>query len=82
MPDSELVHQTQMELDGDNYQILVFCRRDGRFFAQTLFEDDDIIISDGLSLLDALGKHERLLPLAVVSRQLKRYPFKSRTKRL
>lgn len=80
MPNGELVHQTDVELDGDKYQIMVFCRTDGRYFAQTLFDDEDIIISDGHTLLDALGKHERLLPLAVVSRQLKKYPFK-RSKR-
>lgn len=81
MADDKLVHQTQVDLDGDSYQIKVYCRNDGRHFAQTLFDDDDIIVSDGRSLLDALARHERLLPLAVVSRQLKRYPFKSKPKR-
>lgn len=82
MSDDKLVHETQIELDGDEYQIKVYCRQDGRHFAQTLFNNEDIIISDGLSLHDALAKHEKLLPLAVVSRQLKRYPFKNRPKRV
>lgn len=81
MPDDKLVHQTQIELDGDEYQIKVYCRQDGRHFAQTRFDNEDIIISDGPSLDDALTKHEKLLPLAVVSRQLKKYPFKNRPKR-
>lgn len=81
MPDDKLVHQTQMQVDGDQYQIKVYCRHDGRHFAQTHFDNDDIIISDGPSLHDALARHEKLLPLAIVSRQLKRYPFKARSKR-
>lgn len=70
----ELVHQSEIELNGDNYQIKIYCREDGRHFAQTHFDDNDIIISDGLTLIEALHKHERLLPLAIVSRQYKRYP--------
>lgn len=81
MLDQELVHQTEIELDGDNYQIMVYCRKDGRHFAQTYFDDQDIIISDGMTLVEALGKHERLLPLAVSSRQFKKHPGKARSKR-
>jgi len=73
MSDEELVHQTHMELDGNNYQIMVYCRKDGRHFAKTYFNDKDIIINDGLTMFDALTKHEKLLPLAVTSRQLNKY---------
>lgn len=82
MSEDKLVHQTQIELDGDSYGIMVYCRNNGKFFAQTFFDDDDIIISDGPTMLEALTKHEKLLPLAVTSRQLKRYPFKARMKNL
>ncbi|WP_243370648.1 hypothetical protein [Geotalea sp. SG265] len=82
MSEVQLIHQTHMELDGAQYQIMVFCRKEGSYFAQTFFDDDDIIISDGPTMLEALKKHERLLPLAVVSRQLRRYPSKPRTTRV
>ncbi len=70
MNDERLVHKTDVELHGDHYQIMVYCREDGRHFAKTLFADDDVIINDGSSLEDALARHERLLPLAISSRKL------------
>ena len=73
MFDEELVHQTHMELDGTHYQIMVYCREDGRHFAKTHFNDKDIIINDGLTMFDALEKHKKILPLAITSRQLNKY---------
>ncbi len=70
MNEGTLVHKTDIELHGDRYQIMVYCREDGRHFAKTFFAADDIIINDGSSLEDALAKHERLLPLAISSRKL------------
>ncbi|HEX2768683.1 MAG TPA: hypothetical protein VHN12_05325 [Geobacteraceae bacterium] len=70
MPEETLVHEMDIELHGDRYQIMVFCRADGRHFAKTLFGEDDIIINDGPSLAEALAKHEKLLPLAISSRQV------------
>ncbi len=70
MNDDRLVHKTDIELHGDRYQIMVYCREDGRHFAKTLFADDDVIINDGSTLEDALAKHEKLLPLAISSRKL------------
>ena len=70
MTEEKLVHKSDMELHGNRYQIMVFCREDGRHFAKTRFGMDDIIINDGDSLEEALAKHERLLPLAVRSRQV------------
>jgi hypothetical protein len=67
-----LVHQADVELLGDHYTIAVFIREDGRFIATTRFTDEDIIINDGDSLEEALGRHERLLPLAVSSRKMLR----------
>ena len=65
-----LVHKTEVELNGDCYEILVFCRDDGRYFARTSFGENDIIIHDGLSLEDVLSKHENVLALAVTSRNV------------
>lgn len=70
MTDERLVHKSDIELHGNRYQIMVFCRDDGRHFAKTRFGVDDIIINDGNSLEEALAKHEKLLPLAVRSRQV------------
>ncbi len=78
MNDERLVHKTDIELHGDRYQIMVYCREDGRHFAKTLFADDDVIINDGSTLEDALAKHERLLPLAISSRKLLQ-EFRGRT---
>ncbi len=70
MPEETLVHESDLELLGDRYKIMVFCRSDGRHFAKTRFGKDDIIINDGPSLAEALAKHEKLLPLAIRSRQV------------
>jgi len=70
MSEEILVHKTDIVLHGDSYQILVFCRDDGRHFAKTHFSAGDIIINDGASLEEALAKHEKLLPLAVSSRKV------------
>jgi hypothetical protein len=70
MTEETLVYESHIELHGDRYQIKVFCRSNGRHFAKTLFAADDIIINDGPSLEEALANHERLLPLAVRSRQV------------
>jgi len=70
MPEETLVHKTDIVLHGDSYQIMVFCRADGRHFAKTLFSEGDIIINDGSSLEEALARHEKLLPLALSSRKV------------
>lgn len=69
MEELRLVHQTEIEMNGDRYTVKVFCRADGRHVATTRFEDDDII-NDGDSLEEALAKHESLLPLAISSRRM------------
>lgn len=70
MHDGILVHTANIEHLGDCYQVMVFCRNDGRHFAKTSFAKDDIIISDGISMEDTLAKHELLLPLAISSRKM------------
>ncbi len=80
MADEILVHKAKMVLHGDTYEIMVFCREDGRHFAKTLFAHDDIIINDGATLEEALAKHERLLPLAISSRKVL-HAFKGNPKR-
>lgn len=70
MTGETLVHKAEIELHGDRFEILVYCRGDGRHVAKTRFGENDIIINDGQSLEEALAKHERVLPLAVTCRQL------------
>ncbi len=70
MSDEILVLKTDIELHGSRYQIMVYCREDGRHFAKTQFSDGDIIINDGVSLEEALDKHEKLLPLAISTRKV------------
>lgn len=70
MNDEVLVHSAEISLDGSRFEIHVYCRIDGRYFAKTHFGENDIIINDGHSLEEALTKHEKILPLAVTSRHL------------
>lgn len=72
----QLVHQLRCDFDGKEYLIEVFARPDGSHFARTVFSSQDVIISDGFSLDEALFKHQELLPLAIHSRQMS---FPSRT---
>ncbi|OGU07765.1 MAG: hypothetical protein A2075_19235 [Geobacteraceae bacterium GWC2_58_44] len=65
-----LLHSSEFELNGEVFQIKVFCSSAGRFFAKTCLGEGDFIITDGPSLPEALRKHEDLLPLAVGTREL------------
>lgn len=70
MSSETLVHRAEVELNGDRYEILVYSRDDGRFFARTSFAADDIIIHDGPTLEEVLARHEKVLSLAVSSRNV------------
>ena len=66
----KLVHQIVFNFEGQEYLVEVYCRQDGRHFAQTQFNSQDVIICDGLNLEDVLLKHRELLPLAINSRKM------------
>lgn len=70
MDKSQLVHKMTCDFEGSEYLIEVFLRPDGSHFARTVFSPQDVIISDGFSLDEALYKHQDLLPLAVSSRKM------------
>ena len=70
MENVELVHQLMCDFEGEKYLVEVFSRPDGSHFARTVFSPQDVIISDGVNLDDALLKHQDLLPLAIHSRQM------------
>jgi len=71
MTQGKLVHESHIEVDGDRYNVLVYCRDDGRHFAKTHLGGEDIIINDGMTLEDVLLKHEHLLPLAISTRRMR-----------
>jgi len=65
-----LLHSSELELNGEVFQINVFCSTAGRYFAKTCLSESDVIITDGPSVPETLKKHEGLLPLAVGTREL------------
>jgi len=65
-----LVHEGTVTVQGEEFEVKVFCREDGRHFAKTSFSENDVIINDGLSLDEVLHRHRELLPLAVSSRRM------------
>jgi hypothetical protein len=69
---SILIHKTELNIDGSQYEVSVYLRSDGSHIARTVFAPGDIIINDGVSFEEVLAKHQRLLPLAVDSRQILR----------
>jgi hypothetical protein len=65
-----LLQSSELEVNGESFNIKVFCSTAGRFFAKTCLGDGDVIITDGSTLPEALKKHEDLLPLAIGTREL------------
>lgn len=70
METETLVHKTRIHVAGQEYDVFVYSRPDGSHVAKTFFTSEDVIINDGPSFDDVLDRHQRLLPLAVNSRQL------------
>ncbi len=70
MENIQLVHELICDFEGTEYLIEVFLRPDGSHFARTEFSPQDVIISDGFSLEEALLKQQDLLPLAIRSRRM------------
>lgn len=66
-----IVHKGLCQVGGKDYEILVYSCN-GRHFAKTVFAPEDIIISDGRTVDEVLSRHQRLLPLAINSRQILR----------
>lgn len=64
------LHSSNLEVNGEVFNIKVFCGNAGRYFAKTCLSEGDVIITDGGSVPEALQKHEDLLPLAISTREL------------
>ncbi|WP_321531127.1 hypothetical protein [uncultured Desulfuromonas sp.] len=69
MPVEELVHKSSFDFSDRSYTICIYRRADG-FTAMTEFSPEDMIINDGGDIQSLLEKHRRLLPLAIISRQM------------
>jgi hypothetical protein len=67
-----LVYTCRCTIADQEYEVLVFSRPDGSHTAKTFFTPSDVIINDGSSLEEVLNRHQRLLPLAITSRELLR----------
>jgi len=80
------LHSSDLEVNGEVFNIRVFCSTTGHFFAKTCLGEGDFIITDGPSIPEALKKHEDLLPLAIGTRELTQsylgYPRKPKGRRL
>jgi hypothetical protein len=73
---------SEVEVNGEIFNISVYGSMSGRFFAQTCLGEGDFIITDGSTVPDAIKKHEDLLPLAISTRELTQsYLGKPRGKR-
>jgi len=71
MSHEELVHKSIFAFADNSYQICIY-RCDGKnYIAKTEFGSDDMIINDGSDLAELLELHRRLLPLAILSRQMR-----------
>ncbi|HJV64662.1 MAG TPA: hypothetical protein VJ550_02895 [Geomonas sp.] len=64
------LHSSELEVNGEFFSITVYSSTAGSYFAKTCLGDDDVIITDGRTVADALTKHENLLPLAIGTREL------------
>jgi hypothetical protein len=67
-----LVHQCNLQIGDRDYEIAVYSRPDGNHVARTVLGPGDVIINDGITCEEVLAKHQRLLPLAINSRQILR----------
>ncbi len=71
MPHDELVHKSVFDFSDNSYQICIYCRDGKNYIAKTQFGPEDMIINDGADLSALLERHRRLLPLAIISRQMR-----------
>lgn len=64
------LYSSDLEVNGEIFNIRVFSGSSGRYFAKTCLGEGDFIITDGTTVPEALKKHEDLLPLAISTREL------------
>ena len=83
--EEKLLQSSDLEINGEIFNIKIFGSASGRFFAKTCLGEGDFIITDGPTPAETLKKHQDLLPLAVGSRELTQsylgYPRRPRGRR-
>ena len=67
----ELVHESFFDFSDRSYTISIYRRGGKGYIAKTEFGPEDMIINDGIDLCALLARHRRLLPLAIISRQMR-----------
>ncbi|HJV35722.1 hypothetical protein [Geomonas sp.] len=70
MDNDKPIHSSELEVNGEYFSIAIYSSAAGSYFAKTCLGEDDVIITDGRSVDDALAKHQNLLPLAIGTREL------------
>jgi hypothetical protein len=70
----EMVWKTEITLMDTVLGIEVFTRANGRCFALTRYSPEDVFITDGQNVEDALMLHSVVLPLAVGCRKRSEMP--------
>ncbi|MDY0190984.1 MAG: hypothetical protein RBR22_09655 [Desulfuromonas sp.] len=71
MSQEELVHKSFFKFSDRSYPIMIYLCDGKNYIAKTEFGPDDMIINDGMELKSLLEMHKRLLPLAIISRQMR-----------
>lgn len=71
MQHEELVHKSFFDFSDRSYTICIYRRGGDNYIAKTEFSPEDMIINDGIDLVTLLERHRRLLPLAIISRQMR-----------
>lgn len=66
---TEMIWKTEVTLMDTVLGIEVFTRANGRCFALTRYSPEDVFITDGQNVEDALMQHSIALPLAVGCRK-------------
>lgn len=70
----ELVHKSSFDFSDQSYMICIYRRAGEGYVAKTIFGPEDMIINDGTDIKSLLERHRRLLPLAIISRQMRPEP--------
>lgn len=71
MQHEELVHKSFFDFLDRSYTICIYRRGEDNYIAKTEFSPEDMIINDGIDMVALLERHRRLLPLAIISRQMR-----------
>lgn len=71
MQHEELVHKSFFDFSDRSYTICIYRRGGDSYIAKTEFSPEDMIINDGMDMTTLLEMHRRLLPLAIISRQMR-----------